>query len=173
MECIKCKKEIPDGSAFCNHCGKRQTPEPRKHKKRANGTGEIFKLSGSRAKPWAARKAGEFIGTYATRTEAQKALDRLTDVEITAMETTASPESEATGYGVALDAASIRDMEIEWAAGSIRILPKDITEIRITEEGVNQSEKPMVWKVRDGKLAIQYAENKKISLGIGTPSAWV
>ena len=25
----------------------------------------------------------------------------------------------------------------------------------------------MVWKVRDGKLAIQYAENKKFSLGIG------
>lgn len=83
MECIKCKKEIPDGSVFCNHCGKRQTPEPRKHKKRANGTGQIYKLSGNRAKPWAARKAGEFIGTYATRTEAQKALDRLTDVEIT------------------------------------------------------------------------------------------
>ena len=83
MECIKCKQPIPDGSAFCNHCGKRQTPEPRKHKKRANGTGQIYKLSGNRAKPWAARKAGEFIGTYATRTEAQKALDRLTDVEIT------------------------------------------------------------------------------------------
>lgn len=89
------------------------------------------------------------------------------DTEITAMETTSFQEPEITGYGVALDAASIRDMEIEWAAGSIKILPKDITEIRIAEEGVNQSEKPMVWKVRDGKLAIQYAENKKISLGIG------
>lgn len=89
------------------------------------------------------------------------------DTEITVMETTSSQEPEITGYGVALDAASIRDMEIEWAAGSIQILPKDITEIRITEEGVNQSEQPMVWKVRDGKLAIQYAENKKISLGIG------
>ncbi len=83
MECIKCKQPIPDGSAFCNHCGKRQAPEPRKHKKRANGTGQIYKLSGNRARPWAARKAGEFIGTYSTRTEAQKALDRLTDMEIT------------------------------------------------------------------------------------------
>jgi DUF4097 and DUF4098 domain-containing protein YvlB len=26
----------------------------------------------------------------------------------------------------------------------------------------------MVWKVRDGKLSIQYAENKKVSLGINT-----
>ena len=90
-----------------------------------------------------------------------------TDVEITTMETTATPEPEITGYGVALDAASIREIEIEWAAGSIRIQPKDITEIRIAEKGVNQSEKPMVWKVRDGKLAIQFAENMKISLGTG------
>ena len=90
-----------------------------------------------------------------------------TDVEITTMETTATPEPEITGYGVALDAASIREIEIEWAAGAIRIQPKDITEIRISEKGVNQSEKPMVWKVRDGKLAIQFAENMKISLGAG------
>jgi len=87
--------------------------------------------------------------------------------EITTMETTVSQKGEITGYGVALDAASIREMEIEWVAGSIRIQPKDITEIRISEKGVNQSETPMVWKVRDGKLAIQYAENKKLSLGIG------
>lgn len=82
MECVKCKQPIPDGSAFCNHCGKRQTPEPRKHKKRANGTGQIYKLTGNRARPWAARKAGAFIGTFSTRTEAQKALDRLTDMDI-------------------------------------------------------------------------------------------
>lgn len=80
MECVKCKKEIPDGSAFCNHCGKKQAPEPRKHKKRANGTGNITKLSGNRAKPWLARKNGVCVGTFKTRTEAQKALERMTDV---------------------------------------------------------------------------------------------
>lgn len=82
MECIKCKAQIPDGSAFCNMCGKPQTPQKRKHKKRANGTGNISKLSGSRAKPWLVRKGDAFIGTYETRQEAQRALDRLADIAV-------------------------------------------------------------------------------------------
>ena len=85
----------------------------------------------------------------------------------TVMDLPAAQEAEIEGYGIILDAASIRDMEIEWAAGTIRIQPKDISEIRIVEEGASQSENPMVWQVRDGKLVIQYAENKKISLGSG------
>ena len=90
-----------------------------------------------------------------------------TDVEITTMETTASQEPEITGYGVALDAASIREMEIEWAAGSIVIKPMEITEIRISEQGVDQASDPMVWKVRDGKLAIQYSKNTEHDFGMG------
>lgn len=82
MECKKCGKQIPDDSVFCQYCGKRQGQEPRKYKKRANGTGCISKLSGNRAKPWIARRNGVFIGTFTTRTEAQKALERITDVTI-------------------------------------------------------------------------------------------
>lgn len=82
MECVKCKAQIPDGSLFCNICGKPQSPQKKKHKKRANGTGNISKLSGNRAKPWVARKGDAFIGTYETRTEAQRALDRLTDIAV-------------------------------------------------------------------------------------------
>lgn len=78
--CIKCKSELPDGAQFCPACGKRQTPAPRKYRKRTNGTGCISKLSGNRARPWMARKNDVCIGTYATRYEAQKALERLTDV---------------------------------------------------------------------------------------------
>ena len=80
--CIKCKAELPDGAVFCHLCGKRQAPEPRKYKKRANGTGCITKLSGNRKKPWMARKNDIQVGTYATRAEAQKALDRLMDVDV-------------------------------------------------------------------------------------------
>jgi len=89
------------------------------------------------------------------------------DVEIATMETISTPEEEITGYGVALDSASIRNMEIEWAAGSILIKPMDITEIRISEEGVNQSSNPMVWKVKDGELVIQYSKNTDHAFGIG------
>lgn len=80
--CIKCKAELPDGAVFCHLCGKRQEPEQRKYKKRANGTGCISKLSGSRKKPWLARKNDIPIGTYATRAEAQRALERLAEVDV-------------------------------------------------------------------------------------------
>lgn len=90
-----------------------------------------------------------------------------TQTEITTMETTASPEGEITGYGVALDAASIREMEIEWAAGSIVIQPMEITEIRISEQGVDQDKEPMVWNVRNGQLNIQYSKNTDHSFGMG------
>ena len=89
------------------------------------------------------------------------------DVDISTMETTASPEEEVTGYGVALDAGSIREMEIEWAAGSIKIHPMEITEIRITEEGKRQKQEPMVWNVREGKLSIQYSKNTDHAFGMG------
>lgn len=81
--CIKCKAELPDGAVFCHLCGKRQAQEPRKYKKRGNGTGCISKLPGNRKKPWRARKNDVQVGTYATRAEAQKALDRLADVDVT------------------------------------------------------------------------------------------
>lgn len=80
--CIKCKAELPAGAAFCPACGKKQAVDPRKHKKRANGTGNISKLSGNRSKPWLARKNDVPIGTFATRAEAQKALERLVDTAV-------------------------------------------------------------------------------------------
>lgn len=75
--CIKCKKEIPDGAIFCPWCGKRQTPEPRKALKRANGTGTVYKLQGRRKRPWVAAKSGVIIGYYEKKTSALEALSRL------------------------------------------------------------------------------------------------
>ena len=44
MLCKKCKKEIQDGSKFCNHCGAKQVVE-RKTKHRGNGQGTVYKDS--------------------------------------------------------------------------------------------------------------------------------
>ena len=82
MICPKCKKAAPDEAAFCPWCGKRLTVQERKHRKRANGTGTICRLSGNRAKPWMARKNDVLIGTFETRSEALKALERLTDTQV-------------------------------------------------------------------------------------------
>lgn len=82
MICPKCKKTAPDEAVFCPWCGKRLTAQERKHRKRANGTGTICRLSGNRAKPWMARKSDVLIGTFETRSEALKALERLTDTQV-------------------------------------------------------------------------------------------
>jgi integrase len=85
MICIKCKKAIPDGSTFCNFCGKKQTAEKRRSRKRANKQGSVYKLSGNRAKPYAVvlpatydsegNKKQSYYGYYATKTEALNALN--------------------------------------------------------------------------------------------------
>lgn len=80
--CIKCKAELPEGALFCHLCGKKQGPQQRKHRKRANGSGCVYKMSGTRSKPWAAKRNGIFLGSYKTYADAQKALERSTDADI-------------------------------------------------------------------------------------------
>lgn len=79
MECQRCHKEIPEGSLFCNWCGKRQpdapSPQRRKHR-RPSGSGSVYKLKGQRARPWVALTSKrEVLGTYETSGEAVQALD--------------------------------------------------------------------------------------------------
>jgi len=83
LDCIKCKATLPEGALFCPLCGKKQTPEQRKRRKRANGSGTIYKLPGNRSNPWAAKKNNVFIGSFKTYAAAQKALERITDVDVT------------------------------------------------------------------------------------------
>lgn len=77
MQCVKCKKDIPNGSAFCCWCGKKQEAQPRKTVKRANGTGTVYKLQGRRTRPWVAAKGKTIIGYFDKKTSALEALARL------------------------------------------------------------------------------------------------
>lgn len=81
--CVKCKGELPEGAPFCCWCGKRQTPEPRRALKRANGSGTVYKLSGRRTRPWVAAISDVIVGYFARKSEALDALARLVDVDIT------------------------------------------------------------------------------------------
>lgn len=53
MLCRKCKKEIPDESVFCNHCGAKQeaVKKTTKGRTRGNGEGTVYQ----RGKTWTAR----------------------------------------------------------------------------------------------------------------------
>ena len=81
--CMKCRAELPPKAVYCPLCGKKQSPEPRKALKRANGTGTVYKLQGRRKRPWVAAKRGIIIGYYEKKTDALEALGRLTGKDIT------------------------------------------------------------------------------------------
>lgn len=79
--CIKCRRELPDGSVFCCYCGKKQSAVKQRTHKRAHGTGTIT-TDKRYKKPYIAYAPADrygqqrvFLGNYATRKEAQQALE--------------------------------------------------------------------------------------------------
>ena len=86
MHCIKCKKTIPDGSAYCMYCGKSQTAKPkRRARKRPQGSGTIRKDERNKSRPLIAvspsNKYGRsrvYLGAYATYKDAQEAIEKYT-----------------------------------------------------------------------------------------------
>lgn len=80
MECISCRREIPEGAIFCQWCGRRQVAAPpvqRKKRRRPKGSGSVYKLKDrNRERPWIAMTGkGETLGMYSTSGEAVQALD--------------------------------------------------------------------------------------------------
>lgn len=68
----------------------------------------------------------------------------------------------------AIDAGNVSSIHIEWAAGSISIVPENTEEILVTEYGTGIGEYTMVTECRGGVLTVCYSENSVI--GIGTTS---
>lgn len=79
MLCKKCKREIAENSVYCSFCGKKQlhTESTTRSRKRANGFGTVYKLSGNRKRPWAAARNKVMIGYYSTKAEALASLEAL------------------------------------------------------------------------------------------------
>lgn len=80
-----CCKSNPDDHTFCGYCGKKLvTGDKRRRPKSANGQGSVIRLSGRRAKPWAAygpavkdsngKYTKPFVDTFATEGEARSAI---------------------------------------------------------------------------------------------------
>lgn len=61
-----------------------------------------------------------------------------------------------------VSADEIRDIEIEWAAGSITMVPGDTDQITFHEEGDIRENEQMVWRQSGDKLILQYSAKKKI-----------
>lgn len=81
MLCIKCRNELPEGSKYCNVCGRKQTAQKKKRThKRAHGTGTIskdprYKNQYIAHAPAIASGLGRvYLGAFATMAEAQDAI---------------------------------------------------------------------------------------------------
>ncbi len=86
MICKKCRKTITDGSLYCNYCGKKQETAKRKVRRRASGTGAIYK-DARYANPYIVRMPStrygggrKYLGSYPTMVAAQAALENATRV---------------------------------------------------------------------------------------------
>lgn len=79
MQCMRCRRQIPDDAVFCCYCGVRLEGAPaaqRRRRRRPRGTGTVWKDARNKSRPFVAVAAdGTRIGTFATSGEAVKALD--------------------------------------------------------------------------------------------------
>ncbi len=66
----------------------------------------------------------------------------------------------------AVVADQVSELEIQWVAGSITIVPGDTEQIEFSETG--NDKKPMVWKQVGNKLLIQFSEDRhRVHFGFG------
>lgn len=54
-------------------------------------------------------------------------------------------------------------LEVNWAAGSITILPENVGNIEISERATSGNPKPLSAKIKDGKLVLDYSDDKGFS----------
>ena len=84
----------------------------------------------------------------------------------------ASPEAYSTaqpGTSVSVNSKEVREMEINWAAGSILIQPADVEDITISESTPSSEKYAMQWRHSGSKLSIDFCEDTTLhGFGIHT-----
>ena len=79
-------------------------------------------------------------------------------------EASSAPEAESREYTFQPD--QVQELEIEWVAGSITIEEADTDQILVYEAKPSDNKYQMVYKHRNGKLSIDFSENKKNLISI-------
>lgn len=79
MKCIKCNKDIPDDSFYCNFCGKKQVTQKKKKSRSRKGRGSVSYRK-DKKKYWARITADDnkriHIGYFKSESEAWDAIDK-------------------------------------------------------------------------------------------------
>lgn len=65
------------------------------------------------------------------------------------------------------DSAEVNEIEINWAAGSILIMPYDVDQIEVSESDVSDSKYAMECYLKKSKLIINFSEENKYNHGFG------
>jgi len=68
---------------------------------------------------------------------------------------------------ISLDPRQIREIDIEWAAGSITVQSAEVDTIQIAESVPSDPKYTMVWKQHNDKLTIRYSENIGLDFNFG------
>ena len=77
LKCSKCEAKMPTNAVFCAFCGKKLLHTPSKnfkYKKRADGSGTIYRAKDHPKKPWRLEINHKFVGYFTTKDAAQKML---------------------------------------------------------------------------------------------------
>lgn len=68
---------------------------------------------------------------------------------------------------ISLDPRQIREIDIEWVAGTITIEPANVDTIQVTESNPKESKYTMVWKQTNDKLVVCFSESNHLNFNFG------
>ncbi len=78
-----------------------------------------------------------------------------------------SPEDYTVGGFEIADTEALRDIEINWISGSVKVVAYDGDVITCTESETKREEDRLRWKYEDGNLTIQYCKPRKFIFSFG------